>query len=51
MSPSKPVDRYQLPGGLFSQAALYSDHFQHIGILRKVLPRMAAGMNYLNPLY
>jgi len=45
------LDRYQLPGGLFGQAALYTDHFQHVGILRKVLLRMAAWMNYVFPLH
>ena len=45
------LDRYQLPGGLYGQAALYTDHFRHVGILRKVLLRMAAWMNYVFPLH
>ncbi len=42
---------YQLPMGVFGQAAIYSHHFHHIGVLRKVLLRMAAWMNYVFPLH
>jgi multidrug resistance efflux pump len=42
---------YQLPGGLFGQAAIYSEHFHHVGILHRVLLRMAAWMNYVDPLH
>lgn len=43
------IDRYQLPGGVFGQAAIYSDHFHEIGMLRRILLRMAAWMNYVFP--
>jgi multidrug resistance efflux pump len=42
---------YQLPGGLFGQGAIYSEHFHHVGILRRVLLRMAAWMNYVFPIH
>ena len=42
---------YRLPGGLFGQAAIYTDHFHHVAVMRKVLLRMAAWMNYLFPLH
>jgi RND family efflux transporter MFP subunit len=44
-------DRYRLPMGAFGQAAIYSGHFPHVGILRQVLLRMAAWMNYVFPLH
>jgi multidrug resistance efflux pump len=45
------IDQYRLPAGVFGQAAIYSEHFHHIGILRRVLLRMAAWMNYVFPLH
>jgi multidrug resistance efflux pump len=41
----------QLPGGAFAQIAVYSDHFHHVAIIRKVLLRMASWMNYLFPFH
>lgn len=43
--------QYPLPLGVFGQAAVYSDHFIHVGVLRRVLLRMAAWMNYVFPLH
>jgi multidrug resistance efflux pump len=40
-----------LPGGAYGQAALYSKHFHHVAIMRKILLRMAAWMNYLFPFH
>jgi multidrug resistance efflux pump len=37
--------QYRLPGGLFGQAAIYTEHFHHVGVMRKILLRMAAWMN------
>lgn len=42
---------YSLPSGTFGQAAIYTEHFHHVGVLRKVLLRMAAWMNYVFPLH
>jgi multidrug resistance efflux pump len=44
-------EQYRLPGGLFGQAAVYTEHFHHVGIMRKILLRMAAWMNYVFPLH
>ncbi|CAG8865741.1 Inner membrane protein YiaV [Pseudomonas fluorescens] len=41
----------RLPGGAYGQAALYSKHFHHVAIMRKILLRMAAWMNYLFPFH
>ena len=41
----------QIPGGAYAQAAVYSDHFHHVAIMRKILLRMAAWMNYLFPFH
>ena len=43
--------RAELPGGAYGQAAIYTEHFHHVGIIRKVLLRMAAWMNYVFPLH
>jgi multidrug resistance efflux pump len=45
------LDSYQIPLGVFGQAAIYSHHFHHVGVLRRVLLRMAAWMNYVFPLH
>ena len=43
--------RGQLPGGAYGQAAIYSKHFEHIAMMRKILLRMAAWMNYIFPFH
>lgn len=43
--------QYHLPSGTFGQAAVYTEHFHHVGVIRKVLLRMAAWMNYVFPLH
>ncbi|KQN50270.1 hemolysin D [Pseudomonas sp. Leaf48] len=40
-----------MPGGAYGQAALYSQHFTHIAMMRKILLRMAAWMNYIFPFH
>lgn len=40
-----------MPGGAYGQAALYSEHFHHVAIMRKILLRMAAWMNYIFPFH
>lgn len=40
-----------IPGGAFGQTAIYSDHFGHVAIMRKILLRMSAWMNYLFPFH
>jgi len=41
----------KMPGGSFAQAAIYSEHFRHVSIIRKILLRMASWMNYLFPFH
>ncbi|BAN49813.1 HlyD family secretion protein [Metapseudomonas resinovorans] len=40
-----------MPGGSYGQAALYSEHFHHVAVMRKILLRMAAWMNYIFPFH
>jgi len=40
-----------IPGGAFGQTAIYSDHFHHVAIMRQILLRMSAWMNYLFPFH
>ena len=47
--PDFPQDK--LPMGAFGQAAIYSDHFEHVGVMRKILLRMAGWMNYVFPIH
>jgi multidrug resistance efflux pump len=44
-------EQYRLPGGLFGQGAVYTEHFHHVGIMRKILLRMSAWMNYVFPMH
>jgi len=41
----------QIPGGAYAQVAIYSQHFSHVAIMRKVLLRASAWMNYLFPIH
>ena len=43
--------RNSLPAGLYGQAALYSQHFSHVSVMRKILLRMSGWMNYVFPFH
>jgi len=45
LEPNTQVDA--LPDGIFAQVAVYSDHFTHVSVMRKVLLRMTSWMHYL----
>lgn len=45
LQPSEEVN--SLPDGIYAQVAVYSDHFEHLSIMRKVLLRMTSWMHYL----
>ncbi|HDH7821806.1 TPA: HlyD family secretion protein [Raoultella planticola] len=45
LDPNADVD--SLPDGIYAQVAVYSDHFSHVSIMRKVLLRMTSWMHYL----
>ena len=38
---------YQLPGGVSAEVAIYTDHWHHVGIMRRILLRMSSWMNYV----
>ena len=40
-----------IPGGAAGQSAVYSKHFHHVAVMRKILLRMASWMNYLFPFH
>jgi len=43
--------RMMLPGGAYGQSAIYSDHFSHVSIMRKVILRMSSWMSYFFPFH
>jgi multidrug resistance efflux pump len=45
LDPDAVVD--SLPDGIFAQVAVYSDHFSHVSVMRKVLLRMTSWVHYL----
>lgn len=44
-------ETYQLPGGVVGQSAIYTEHFSHVGVMRRVLLRMTAWLNYVFPFH
>lgn len=45
LDPNQDVDA--LPDGIFAQVAVYSDHFTHVSVMRKILLRMTSWVHYL----
>lgn len=45
LAPNADIDA--LPDGIFAQVAVYSQHFTHVSVMRKVLLRMTSWMHYL----
>ena len=45
LAPNADVDA--LPDGIYAHVAVYSDHFAHVSVMRKVLLRMTSWMHYL----
>ncbi len=41
------VEINTLPDGVYAQVAVYSEHFEHVSVMRKVLLRMTSWMHYL----
>ena len=41
----------RIPGGSYAQVAVYSEHFSHVAVMRRILLRMASWMNYLFPFH
>lgn len=40
-----------VPGGSYGQSAIYSDHFSHVSIMRKIILRMSSWMSYFFPFH
>jgi multidrug resistance efflux pump len=38
---------YQLPGGVMAEVAIYTDHWHHVAVMRRILLRMSSWMNYV----
>lgn len=45
LDPNADIDA--LPDGIYARVAVYSDHFSHVSVMRKVLLRMTSWMHYL----
>lgn len=41
------ISEFELPAGSRAQVAVYSDHFSHVAIMRRILLRMSSWQNYL----
>ena len=41
------TDLSALPDGIYAQVAVFSDHFSHVSVMRKVLLRMTSWVHYL----
>ena len=41
------ISEYHMPDGASAEAAVYSDHFSHVAVMRKVLLRMKSWQNYI----
>ncbi|MHA0273251.1 HlyD family secretion protein [Enterobacter ludwigii] len=44
-------NKYQMIAGASGQAAIYTPHFQHVSVMRKILLRMASWLNYIFPFH
>ncbi|MDH3641500.1 MAG: hypothetical protein OES38_05360, partial [Gammaproteobacteria bacterium] len=44
---TEDISEFNLPAGSVAQVAVYSDHFSHVSIMRKILLRMSSWQNYL----
>ncbi|MGE6108759.1 HlyD family secretion protein [Aeromonas sobria] len=43
--------QYQVIAGSSGQAAIYTEHFHHVAVMRKILMRMGSWLNYLFPFH
>jgi multidrug resistance efflux pump len=41
------TSKYQIPLGASGEAAIYTEHFHHVSVLRKILLRMRSWQNYI----
>ncbi len=47
IDPAASRDLAHLPDGVSARAAVYTDHFAHVSVMRKVLLRMTSWLHYL----
>ncbi len=47
ISIAEDLSSYQLPAGATAQVAVYSDHVAAVAVIRRILLRMKAWMNYV----
>ncbi len=40
-----------VPGGSYGQSAIYSEHFHHVAIMRRIILRMSSWMSYFFPFH
>ena len=41
------ISPYNLPGGVTAEVAIYTDHWHHVALLRRILLRMSSWMNFV----
>lgn len=41
------LSAYRLPGGVTAEIALYTNHWHHVAVMRRILLRMSSWMNYV----
>jgi hypothetical protein len=41
------ISKYQIPLGAVGEAAIYTEHFHHLSMMRKILLRMRSWQNYI----
>jgi hypothetical protein len=41
------ISKYQIPVGAAGQVAIYTEHWHHVSVLRKILLRMRSWENYV----
>jgi len=47
IEPEEDLSKYQIVPGSSAQVAIYTEHFKHLDIIRKVLLRMKSWMNFI----
>jgi multidrug resistance efflux pump len=41
------ISEYQIPGGAAAQVAIYTEHWEHVALLRRILLRMRSWENFV----
>ncbi|UPW18286.1 HlyD family secretion protein [Agarivorans sp. TSD2052] len=51
IDPEERFDEFHFPMGISGHVAIYTDHFHHVSVIRKVLLRMQGWVNYIFPFH